>query len=137
MNRKNDQKKKKTDHELRKKLAFTALSVIYNFLTGNLLGLIGDAINHFSDYNTAIRMYIFRPWGKEREEWEVPGISLSSSPALKGKQKASGDFKSLNDMFWDSEVSGSGGKAAATDGGSAKGGGKKKGKKGVSCGLRF
>ncbi|KAI3761195.1 hypothetical protein L1987_51606 [Smallanthus sonchifolius] len=49
MNRKNDQKKKKTDHELRKKLAFTALSVIYNFLTGNLLGLIGDAINHFSD----------------------------------------------------------------------------------------
>ncbi|KAI3761198.1 hypothetical protein L1987_51609 [Smallanthus sonchifolius] len=45
-------------------------------------------------------------------------------------QKASGDFKSVNDRVWDSEVGGSGGKAVAADGGFAKGGGKKKGKKG-------
>ncbi|KAI3777433.1 hypothetical protein L1987_47233 [Smallanthus sonchifolius] len=45
-------------------------------------------------------------------------------------QKASGDFKSVNDRVWDSEVGGGGGKVVAADGGSAKGGGKKRGKKG-------
>ncbi|KAF5759035.1 putative GYF domain-containing protein [Helianthus annuus] len=45
-------------------------------------------------------------------------------------QKATGDFKSVSDGFWDSEIGGSSGKAVVADGGSAKGGGKKKGKKG-------
>ncbi|KAK9054363.1 hypothetical protein SSX86_025441 [Deinandra increscens subsp. villosa] len=44
--------------------------------------------------------------------------------------KVSGDLKSMNDGFWDSEVGGSASRAVAADGGSVKGGGKKKGKKG-------